>query len=46
MITYFFFMKDILTVKNAKNPKKPKTKEVHVSSNAVEVNKTVHTIFF
>ena len=52
MIAFFFFMKDILTVKNTKNTKK-KTKEVQVSSNVVaissnlvEVNKTVHIIFF
>ena len=37
----FFFMKDVLTIKNTKKPKK-----VQVSSNVSEVNKTVYIVLF
>ena len=44
MISFSFFIKDVLTVKYKKY--KNKNKEVHVTSNVMEVNKTVHIFFF
>ena len=43
MISFSFFIKDVLTVKYKKY--KNKTKEVHVTSNVMKVNKTVHIFF-